>query len=246
VTAPAATAGRGRLELWWANPGEALECPEALALLQPDELVQYRRFIPDVARLQYLATRLLVRTVIGRALRRDPASLRFARDLHGKPRLAPPAGLSFNLSNTSGLVVCLTAQHDEIGVDTELLSRAPTLLRLAPMVFSELERRDLNGIDVAGRSGRAVELWTLKEAYLKARGLGLRLPLGQVSFRIGGGAVQLELGCEVADDAERWRFRTIRLGEHLVSVAVTEDGGCPSALEVHRAALPGAAPHSGA
>ena len=209
--------------LWVARPEELAASAEALALMAPDESTQQKRFIFPEHRHEYLATRVLVRRVLGRYLDVPPASLRFVRNEHGRPALEQPkSALSFNLSNTPGLVVCLVSGHYTVGVDTELASRAANILGIARTVFAEAELRDLLALEGDARERRAVTLWTLKEAYIKARGMGLTLPLEKFAFAFQAGAeVRIEIDPSLGDDATQWQFRTLELGVHRVSTAIT-------------------------
>ena len=219
---------RDEAHLWVARPAELEASAEALALMAPDESVRQKRFIFPEHRHEYLATRVLVRRVLGSYLGVPPASLRFVHNTHGRPELAEPrSALRFNLSNTPGLVVCLVSAHHEVGVDTELGTRAESILDIATTVFAERELRELLALEGEVRALRAVTLWTLKEAYIKARGMGLALPLDKFAFRFDG-AVHIEIDPALGDDAARWQFQTLTLGPHLVSTAIAR----PAADEV--------------
>lgn len=210
--------------LWWVRPESHQANPAALALLTPEELAQRQRFIPPEKRHEHLVTRVLVRTVLGEALGVAPESVAFLPNAWGRPELPPPSTLKFNISHTPGLVVCLVSSKHEVGVDTELLSRAPKLLRLAPKVFAPKEQSDLMALPEGEQAQRAVTLWTLKESYIKARGRGLSLPLDGFAFRFEGDAIHLEVEPALEDDGTRWQFRTRTFGSHLISTAIE----CPS------------------
>ena len=210
--------------LWWVRPESIQLTPGALALLNPEELAQRHRFIPPEKCHEHLVTRVLVRTVLGEALGVAPEGVTFAPNAWGRPELPPPSTLKFNLSHTPGLVVCLVSPKHEVGVDTELLSRAPKLLRLAAKVFAPKELNDLMALPEEEQAQRAVTLWTLKESYIKARGKGLSLPLAGFAFRFDGGDIQLEVEPALEDDGARWQFQTRAFGAHLISTAIE----CPS------------------
>lgn len=141
------------------------------------------RYIPPAKRHEYLATRVLVRTVLGRALGVSPQTLQFVANEWGRPALWPPVPLHFNVSHTEGLVVCLVSPHPDIGVDTEQLARAPDLLALAPTVFAPQELRDLAALPARAQAHRASPVVDAeRESYIKARGMGLALPLDGFCF----------------------------------------------------------------
>lgn len=214
--------------LWVARPEELEASAEAMALMDPDESSRQRRFVFPQHRHEFLATRVLVRRVLGSYLDVPPASLRFVHNEHGRPALdAPRSPLRFNLSNTPGLVVCLVSAHHEVGVDTELRDRARSILDIASTVFAETELRELLALEGDPQAQRAVTLWTLKEAYIKARGMGLALPLDKFAFRFGG-EVRIQIDPSLGDDADRWQFRTLDVGPHMISTAIA----CPPEAEV--------------
>ena len=135
------------------------------------------------------------------------------------------APLHFNVSHTDGLVVCLVSTEHEVGVDVELFSRAPKLLELAPTVFAPRERAALAALPGAAQAGRAVTLWTLKESYIKARGMGLALPLDGFAFHFADDQIRLDVAPALGDDGARWQFHCQRLGAHCLSTALDCVGG---------------------
>jgi 4'-phosphopantetheinyl transferase len=170
-------------------------------------------------RQEHLVTRALARAALGRELEVHPASLRFRRTRYGRPELDPPCELRFNLSNTAELVVCAVARGREVGVDAESASRADEILEVARTVFTEAERAALAALDDAGRRTRAVQLWTAKEAYVKARGLGFSLPPRGLELDVGTGGVRLHF-LAVNDDPGRWQIQLHDLDGHVVAVCV--------------------------
>ena len=211
---------RNVAHLWVARPAELEASAEALALMAPDESVRQKRFIFPEHRHEFLATRVLVRRVLGSYLDVPPGTLRFEQNEHGRPALVEPrSSLRFNLSNTPGLVVCLVSAHHEVGVDTELRTRSPSIVDIASTVFAADELRELLALEGDAKAERAVRLWTLKEAYIKARGMGLALPLEKFAFRFGAD-VRIDIDPSLGDDATKWQFRTLALGPHVVSTAI--------------------------
>ena len=218
-------------QLWWVRPEDFQASRAALALLNAEERQQHQRYIPPAKRHEYLVTRVLVRSVLGEALGKAPDVLQFVVNEWGRPALAPgssSAPIHFNISHTDGLVVCFVSTTHEVGVDTELLSRAPRLLALAPNVFAPQELSDLAALPADQQAQRAVLLWTLKESYIKARGMGLALPLDGFAFRFSGERISLEVQPALNDDGARWQFQTQMLGLHCVSMAIA----CPEASQV--------------
>lgn len=209
--------------LWWVRPETFLASPAMLALLSDQERAQQQRFLPPAKRQEYLVTRILVRSVLGEALGVAPQALQFVSNEWGRPAVVPALShlpLYFNVSHTEGLIVCLVSTEGEVGVDTESFARAPDLLALAPDVFSAQELSDLAALPVQDQAQHAVILWTLKESYIKARGMGLSIPLDKFSFRFEPSGVRLEVEPELGDDGKRWQFQWKIFGSHCISTAI--------------------------
>jgi 4'-phosphopantetheinyl transferase len=223
-----APAGRQTLCLWYAYPDDLLAegAVEACASLMSDqERERWQSFHFDRNRREYLATRVLVRTALSHLLPRPLETWRFSRNAYGKPGVDPECGLSFSLSNSLGLVACLIGERGEVGLDVESYDRAEEIAELAPEVFSAPELAQLDALSGPDRLDRALSLWTLKEAYIKARGMGLSLPLQQFSFVFGGvEGVRLELDPCLGDEAARWRFCLLEHAGHRIALMTAMPG----------------------
>lgn len=209
--------------LWLARPpGPAsLRLTESrLAVLSPEERGRYDRFIPDRAKAEFLTGRVLLRNCLGRYLESPPESISFAISSHGKLSLDVAQGqsLQFNLSHTRDIVACVFAVDRIIGVDVEAIDAKCEIFAIAERFFSEAERSYLRRFNGSDAVERFFKIWTLKEAYIKARGLGLSLPLQDFSFTFGDGKQEggerIEIGFagELAncDNAENWQFECLQ------------------------------------
>jgi 4'-phosphopantetheinyl transferase len=231
-------AGNPALRLWYAYPGDLADPAAAqacAALLTEAERARAARFHFDRHRREYLATHALARIALSHAHPLPPQEWRYAVNAYGKPSPLPECGVRFNQSNSVELAVCLVSAPPapyaprpgdanlipEVGVDVEALSRAEEIVRLAPDVFSPAERRQLDELPAVARSNRAVSLWTLKEAYMKARGVGLLMPLRAFSFVFGDAQkVRLEVDPGIDEDPERWRFTLLNHASHRIALVV--------------------------
>ena len=123
------------------------------------------------------------------------AAWRFQRNTYGRPGIQggiSDARLRFNLSHTRGLSACAVTQDFDIGIDVEWMNRRLNPEELMDLVFSLEEARALRSLPLPDQSQRFFVLWTLKEAYIKARGMGLRAPIGPVYiFSTSGTDVQM-------------------------------------------------------
>lgn len=162
----------------------------------------------ETARDQFVAAHALARAILGRATGTPPARVGFTIGQHGRPELAnPPAGgrLRFNLSHTSGMVVVAVALDRDIGVDVESRHRTTNSLDLAQRFFSPGEAAALEALPPADRPRAFLDYWTLKEAYVKALGLGLTHSLSAFEIRVDR-EIRIAFTGEAHDDPARWQF----------------------------------------
>lgn len=220
------------LDLWFAHPPDladpAVEAACA-AILDRAERARAARFHFDRHRREFIATHALTRVALSHAHPAPPQSWNFSLNAYGKPAPALDRGLRFNQSNSVEMAVCLVARHPslhavappEVGVDVESFARAQEIVPLAPRVFSDAERAQLLALPAASRPHRALDLWTLKEAYIKARGMGLSLPLRSISFLFDEPhALRLLVEPGVDPDSGRWRFCCFDYAGHRIALAV--------------------------
>jgi 4'-phosphopantetheinyl transferase len=195
--------------------------------LTPEEEVANRRFLVEDARRQHLAARALVRTTLSRYVEVEPDQWRFRQGPQGRPEIDAPADLPplrFNLSHTRGLVACLITLGLDSGVDVERQRREiRDPLALARHSFAPAEQRALELLSGRALRERFCDLWTLKEAYVKARGAGfLSLPASRFAYAItSGGTLTLTIEPELADRAEDWQSLLMApTRQHRLAVAI--------------------------
>jgi 4'-phosphopantetheinyl transferase len=234
--------GPGIVDLWYWDDEDlagALRAAHA-AFMTTEERDRYRGFRFERDRRLFLATRMLVRTVLSRYASVAPADWRFAAGVHGKPYVAHPRltpSIHFNLANTSGLVACVVSvAHEAIGVDVERVRELADAMPLAERYFAAPEIQALRALPVAEQPRRFVAYWTLKESYIKARGLGLALPLDQFSFSVADGSIEVAFDDRLADVPTRWRFSLLDISPQHVLAVGADTGGAPLSLRVARIA----------
>ncbi len=210
------------LHLWYAYPEDLLSegaADACSAMLSEDERIRWQRFRFGRDRREFLATRVLVRLALSHYRATAPQAWRFSRNQFGKPAIEPDCGLRFNLANANDLVACIISEGAEVGIDVEPHARNSQIAELAPSVFSPLELAQLDALSAVEKLDRALSLWTLKEAYIKARGMGLSLPLQGFSFLFGGAeGIRLELDPGLCDKAGRWQFCLLEHAGHRTAV----------------------------
>ncbi len=195
-------------------------------LLNAEERKQQAQFRFSADRHSYLVTRAMVRTVLSKYARIPPRAWQFATNGYGRPEIAntDPSSmpLRFSVSHTRGLVVVAVARAPAVGVDVEEVRASPAPAAVASRYFAPQEILALHALPENRQSDRIYELWTLKEAYIKARGLGLSIPLDQFSFRLEGDrCVQLAIEASLQDRPELWKFWQFRpSADHVLALCV--------------------------
>jgi len=168
----------GAVHLWFAPLAERPErVRELLDHLPPDEAARAAQFRFERDRNEFIVAHAALRTILGSYLNQQPDRIALDCNPYGKPVLARATGLEFNLSHTRGIALVALALNRRIGVDVEFIREDLALDDLADTFFSPAERRALAGHSGADRIHAFYRCWCRKEAYLKARGLGLNLPL---------------------------------------------------------------------
>ncbi|MFE5858531.1 4'-phosphopantetheinyl transferase family protein [Streptomyces sp. NPDC056500] len=138
-----------------------------------------------------------------------PDEWRFLRSSLGRPEVHYPTwarSLRFNLSHTDGIVACVTTRGARCGVDVERPVRVLPLHRLARSVLSEREQREFDLAPPGRRQELFFRYWTVKEAYLKAIGSGMRFPMTACEFAVGSSRPAL-LSLAAGSEHARYTFR---------------------------------------
>ena len=206
--------------VWEVCPAD-FESPSAvrdgLALLSSEERARHDAFVFDADRHLFLTAHAMLRAVLGRQLSRPPESLAFAPGPWGRPELVglgEPPPLRFNLSHTHGRVALVVTRRMDCGVDVERHDRSVDPIRLSDLVMTRAERHRLHTLSPAAAQARFFKIWTLKEAYMKARGMGFSLSPQSFSIEpddLDGRAgayidVCPEVGRQVGNGHGRWWF----------------------------------------
>jgi 4'-phosphopantetheinyl transferase len=205
---------------------EALET--IFGWLPADERQQHDRLHRSEDRRRYLIGRLLTRGLLSRYLQQDPRSLRFVHSEHGRPELAPQPkspSLNFNLSHAFGMVACCVTAGNSVGVDIEDLHRPVAALPIAMRFFAPIEAEDLRRRADDTRRRRFFEYWTLKEAYVKATGEGLSIPLNQFWFLLDENSPRVAFDARLRENPDHWQFECLEpTPQYLIGIAIRSLG----------------------
>jgi len=218
------TLGADEIHLWHAaldaHPVQHLE-----HFLSEDELIRAHRFHFLKDRNHFTVARGLLRKLLSTYLRMEPNQLLLSYGQMGKPFLADSHAnrVSFNLAHSGGLAIFAFSQTRELGVDLEFIREELADEGIAERFFSRREIGELQAVPVELRRQAFFNCWTRKEAYIKARGEGLSMPLDafDVSLAPGEPAALLRNHLDETDVA-RWEMRSIPVAAGYVAALVVE------------------------
>lgn len=196
----------------WARPLEVpAEVREAcFALLSQEERERAARYRVERPRTDFIVTRGTLRSLVAGYLGMAPQEVSFRYSEYGKPHIDGAFDLRFNVSHTDGLALLGFVRTRAIGVDVEKIKASPDARKLAERFFSVRERESLRNL--AGNELHAAffRCWTRKEAYVKARGEGLSLPLDQFDVSVAAGESQALLATRPdPSEASRWMLQDL-------------------------------------
>jgi 4'-phosphopantetheinyl transferase len=228
--------GPGIVQLWHAPVAEI--AAGLFSVLTDEERSRAKRFVFAANRNEFVMGRAMLRVILARHLDVSPREIAFRLGEFGKPELAgepsrPP--VYFNVSHSAGLVVAAFSLDAEVGVDVEDAER-PISPAVQRQVFTPAERQSWESLPPEQQGRAAAARWTLKEAYLKACGAGLNLPLQAFEFDQSAGEPRIRFSSPIDDEASRWRFYQTRLApRHVLSLALASGGREPleHSVELH-------------
>ncbi|MGD0270003.1 MAG: 4'-phosphopantetheinyl transferase superfamily protein [Candidatus Sulfotelmatobacter sp.] len=214
------------VQLWRADL-EAIGVDESRwqQVLSSDELTRASRFHFSRDRQRFVAGRALLRTILAGYLRTDANGLTFSYSKKEKPSLASDhaeSGVTFNVSHSGGIALLAFTRGREIGVDVEQVRQDSDLEAIARRFFSMHEQNQLAALPAEKRIDAFLRCWTRKEAYIKATGDGLSLPLNQfdVSLEVGE-ANALVATRPDSSEAGHWLLREVPAGSgYMAAVCV--------------------------
>lgn len=148
-------------------------------VLSVDEQERANRFHFPKHRAAFIAARGILRKLLGRYLHQAPMTIQFSYGQQGKPELHSDISLQFNSSHSQGLALMAFGHQMEIGIDLEKIQADIDILQLANNFFSENEKHTILNLTGEEQTLGFFNCWTRKEAFIKAKGMGLSLPLDQ-------------------------------------------------------------------
>jgi 4'-phosphopantetheinyl transferase len=215
--------GMGEAHIWQADL-ESLALPEKwVEILSQDENERASRFRFDRDKRRFIICRTLLRVLLGNYLGLAPADVVFHYSSHRKPNLAPTSDIRFNLSHSGERAVMAFIRGRELGIDVEQIRQDFEAQSVAERFFSSAEREALARISPEISHEAFFHCWTRKEAFVKAKGDGLFLPLDQFDVSlIPGQPAQLLETRPNSEERNRWSLCALDVGDQYAGALVVE------------------------
>lgn len=218
------------IHVWRVFLQQTASCLQSLQQnLSADELNRSERYYFQKDREQFIVSRGALREILSRYLDINPRTLNFAYNLYGKPFLDSPLAkntLCFNLSHSHGVALIAITENRDIGIDIECLSTNLPYQDIAERFFSPLEKTVLRSLPEHLQHQAFFTCWTRKEAYIKAVGKGLSIPLDRFDVTLAPGEPAALLNFQ--DDPQeifRWNLIELTPASDMVA-ALAVEGYC--------------------
>lgn len=223
TTQPSRETARSGIEVWTIR----LDVPDpqpdiAASSLAPDELERAARYRNDTARRHYILSHAALRQILATHLNQPAPEIKFHTGPNGKPALAAPnpARLEFNLTHSGALALVAISRNAEVGIDVEILRPMRDAVAIARRFFTHSEAAALEALDPSEQSAAFLNLWTRKEAFVKATGHGIVNMLARHEVSWDEQAVLRSIDGD-ADQAAHWSLHSFTpAAGYLAAVAV--------------------------
>lgn len=213
----------GEIHIWKIE----LDCADCqwqplMALLSIDEQIKADRYRFEQHRRRYIMGRTTLRKLLGAYLNRAPEMLNFAYNDHGKPSLAhDDSGLHFNVSHSGEIMLAAFVLNSGIGIDVETIQQDTDYLAIGQRWFSKQESNTLRDLAEEKRIGAFFRAWTRKEAYIKARGIGLSYSLNRFSVSMDETSPSLLEHEDCSQEIKSWQIYNIEVSsDYSAAVAI--------------------------
>jgi 4'-phosphopantetheinyl transferase len=216
--------------VWQVSP-ESIRDSAVLAdfrtVLSDEERKQCDRFHFPEDGHRYLVSHAMLRHVLSGYTGLAPTDLLFSRSAHGRPEIgnSEVPGIRFNLTHTRGLAACIVTRNNDCGIDAEKLDSRHNMTGIAQRMFSAEECHQLEPLRGAELSEAFFSRWVLREAFVKAKGIGISYPTRKLHFDIrDDNTIRAGFDPDLGEDERDWQFRLLRpTGEHITAIALRRD-----------------------
>ncbi|MCP3931880.1 MAG: 4'-phosphopantetheinyl transferase superfamily protein [Bacteroidetes bacterium] len=223
--------GFEEVHIWKIESGESALLEQCQSILSKEELEKTDFFKFKEARIQYIISQGVLRILLANYLKITPQKVNIGRKPKGKPYSLDDKSLFFNMSNSEGLCVFAFSRESEVGIDVEKKRKLADLQDMINRNFtaSEIQFIKRNPEEELERFFR---FWTIKEAYLKAIGEGMRLTPDKLEFTIDRNTVKL-LSREGIFEFEDWVIKEFKSGDDFVGTIVYQNANCKIIEKFH-------------
>ncbi|MBZ5678116.1 MAG: 4'-phosphopantetheinyl transferase superfamily protein [Acidobacteriia bacterium] len=232
--------GPSQIHLWQypiGDPPDARHLARAMTLLSDAEKNRCAAFHMEKHAAEYALSHAMLRLALSEYAPVRPEQWQLLTGEKGKPEIAAPAldtPLCFNLSHTDGFAVCVAGRFRHLGVDVENMNRRTSHQELAQRFFAPAESEYLRSLPPSLQREAFFRIWTLKEAYIKADGRGLSIPLDSFCFRFPTeNPAQVALESNAQSNPDHWSFFEFRHGEDY-RISIGAKGPASGTLQVLR------------
>jgi 4'-phosphopantetheinyl transferase len=219
---------RDELHVWLASVELASERLDELErTLSADEIARAEKFYFQHDRRRFVGRRGILRAILANYLEMKPSGLRFVYNEFGKPgfEVSQETGsLSFNLSHSGELVLIAVAIDRDVGVDIEFIDNSVPFEEVAKRVLSVNEIAALEALPESLRRAGFFNCWARKEAYVKALGMGLSMPLNSFDVSLVQGETATYVESASSSDTSNWKIENLSIDSRYAA-AVSAAGG---------------------
>ena len=195
----------------------------AESALSADEIQRAARFRFDKDKHRFTVSHVALRDVLSRYLHIEPANIGFTVGEYGKPAITSDAKLDFNLSHSGDYALTVIARERKVGVDVEHFRDELEIEKIARRFFSEKENAELMSLPSEQQQIGFFTCWTRKEAYIKAHGLGLSLPLDSFDVSLAPNEpVVLRSTRPNLDETYRWTLLSLDIEDQYAGAVAVE------------------------
>lgn len=221
---------KNEAHVWLAKPNGfklSFEEDKYLNMLSTHEKGRFHRYKSRSDKHMYLSAHVLLRTTLSKYVDIDPGKWMFERNKFGRPEIVSCLnryGLRFSISHTEGLSACVITDKIDCGVDVEIVRHIEGIGGIAKNYFSKREAEDLEYYTDIDKLRKFFDIWTLKEAYAKAKGVGLNFPSRSISFSVDKkDSVSVMFERPLEDSRLDWQFGIFNLYEkHKMAIAIRQ------------------------
>jgi len=219
------TLAPGEAHLWQIHLlGTEDEIRRGRSVLSEDEIQRADRFHFERHRSSFIVAHSALRKILSAYLNVAPQQVAFCYGPQGKPDLSGPleqSGIKFNLSHSGDYGLLAVTQGHTLGVDIERINHEFGTEEIATRFFSAGEIETLRAVPPAGKAEAFFSCWTRKEAYIKAAGGGLSIPLDSFDVAFGPGVRPALLRVQVAAH-EHWKLYDLTAPKGYAAALVIE------------------------